>query len=205
MKAPRGPEWDNMRAWEPKTKKGALWKLWKKAPKGAPGGPERGSKGSHGAPRKGKEEWEEDDIKEWGPQRRPLGAAKKTLESLKRDPGRDHKAWERGSKGTAGESGKRKRGMGKVRRNQIMGAPMKAPGSLERDQRRDLKGTPRKLEKELQRGFLEGLKRDSKGTAGESGKRKRGMEKGRRNQIMGAPMKAPWSPGKSPTGARERT
>jgi hypothetical protein len=98
----------------------------------------------------------------------------------------------RGSKWTPGESGKRKRGMGRGRRNQIMGVPMKAPESLESDPGRDLKGTPRNLEKELQRGLSEGLGWGSKGTGGETGKRKRRMGKGRRNQIMGAPMKASW-------------
>jgi hypothetical protein len=172
------------------------------------GGPRRARKGPQREPEKGKEEWEEDGIKEWSHQRRPVGAPKKTDGSLERDPGRDLKGTlrklgkelqrgllgglGRGPKWMPGESGKTKRGMGRGRRNQIMGVPMKAPESLESDPGRDLNRTPRKLEKELQRGLSEGLGRGSKGTAGESGKRKRGMGKGRQNQIMGAPMKAPW-------------
>jgi hypothetical protein len=131
-------------------------------------------------------------------QRKPQEGQEEAPKGAKGHPGRGKRNGRKteskneGAKESLWEPQRRPLGARKGIRNQIIGAPMKALGNLERDPGRDLKGTPRKLEKELQMGLLEGLGRGSKGTAGESGKRKRGMGKGRRNQIMGAPMKAPW-------------
>jgi hypothetical protein len=126
MKFPGGPEFGHTGAWEP-TKK-ALYRSLRKSPIRGPTEACKGlqSKGSPGAPRKGKNRNGERKTKSKnrGPKEGPWEPGNGPGKGPEKGP---QEAWKIGGP-RKGSQRNGKRGMAKGRRNQIMGAPIKAPG-----------------------------------------------------------------------------
>jgi hypothetical protein len=134
-----------------------------------------------------------------GPKKKPLDAPRRLGRDLKWTPGSSGKrpkrgprgVWERAPKGARGpgkrneERGKRNE-EGKRRRNQIMGAPKKAPGGPGMRSNRCPQEARQKVSKEAPWGPGKGFQRE---LSGAREREKKGP--GRWNQIMKAPMKVP--------------